>query len=261
VALGAEEAGIQLPDVTGFGAIGGRGVTGMVDGIEVVVGTPKLLADRGFVVPDVLADRMAEIESEGATAFLGGWGGEAKGMVAVADRPRDSAAAAIAALVELSLGTAMITGDNQRTAEAVAARLGITRVQAEVMPEEKAAAVDRLRAADSVVAFVGDGINDAPALAAADVGVAIGTGTDVAIETADVVLMAGDPALAVTAIRLARRTLAVIRQNLFWAFGYNVAAIPLAAVGLLDPMIAAAAMALSSVSVVTNSLRLRRFDR
>jgi P-type E1-E2 ATPase len=261
VALGAEEAGVQLTDVSGFGAIGGRGVTGAVDGIEVVVGTPKLLADRGFVVPDVLADRMADIESEGATAFLGGWDGEAKGMIAVADRPRDSAAAAIAALGELGLGNALITGDNQRTAEAVAARLGITRVEAEVMPEEKAAAVDRLRGDSRVVAFVGDGINDAPALAAADVGVAIGTGTDVAIETADVVLMAGDPALVVTAIRLARRTLAVIRQNLFWAFGYNVAAIPLAAVGLLDPMIAAAAMALSSVSVVTNSLRLRRFDR
>jgi copper-transporting P-type ATPase V len=261
VALGAEEAGVQLTQVTGFGAIGGRGVTGAVDGIEVVVGTHKLLADRGFVVPDVLADHMAEIESEGATAFLGGWDGEAKGMIAVADRPRDSAAAAIAALGELGLGSALITGDNQRTAEAVAARLGITRVEAEVMPEEKAAAVDRLRGASRVVAFVGDGINDAPALAAADVGVAIGTGTDVAIETADVVLMAGDPALVVTAIRLARRTLAVIRQNLFWAFGYNVAAIPLAAVGLLDPMIAAAAMALSSVSVVTNSLRLRRFDR
>ncbi len=260
VALGAEEAGVELTDATAFTAIGGRGVTGIVDDVEVVVGTPKLLADRGFIVPDVLVDRMAKLESEGATAFLAGWDGEAQGMIAVADGPRESAAAAIAALGELGLGTALITGDNQRTAEAVAARLGITRVEAEVMPEEKAATVDRLRGASRVVAFVGDGINDAPALAAADVGVAIGTGTDVAIETADVVLMAGDPALVVTAIRLARRTLTVIRQNLFWAFAYNVAAIPLAAAGLLDPMIAAAAMALSSVSVVTNSLRLRRFD-
>ena len=261
VALGAEEAGTDLTGVNGFNAIGGRGVVGTVDGVEVVVGTPKLLADRGFFVPDVLTDRMAEVESQGATAFLGGWEGEAKGMIAVADTPRQSAAGAIAALSQLGLGTALITGDNQRTAEAVAARLGITRVEAEVTPEEKAEVLNRLRGDQRAVAFVGDGINDAPALAAADVGIAIGTGTDVAIETADVVLMAGDPALVATAIRLARRTFAVIRQNLFWAFGYNVAAIPLAAAGLLDPMIAAAAMALSSVSVVTNSLRLRRFDR
>ena len=182
-------------------------------------------------------------------------------MIAVADTPHESAAGAIAALSQLGLGTALITGDNQRTAEAVAARLGITRVEAEVTPEEKAEVLNRLRGDQRAVAFVGDGINDAPALATADVGIAIGTGTDVAIEIADVVLMAGDPALVVSAIRLARRTFAVIRQNLFWAFGYNIAAIPLAAAGLLDPMIAAAAMALSSVSVVTNSLRLRRFDR
>ncbi len=261
VALGAEEAGTDLTGVNRFNAIGGRGVIGTVDGVEVVVGTPKLLADRGFFVPDVLTDRMAEVESQGATAFLGGWDGEAKGMIAVADTPRESAAGAIAALNQLGLGTALITGDNQRTAEAVAARLGISRVEAEVTPEEKAEVLNRLRGDQRAIAFVGDGINDAPALAAADVGIAIGTGTDVAIETADVVLMAGDPALVATAIRLARRTFAVIRQNLFWAFGYNVAAIPLAAAGLLDPMIAAAAMALSSVSVVTNSLRLRRFDR
>ena len=261
VALGAEEAGVELTAVTGFSAIGGRGATGVVDGVEVVVGTPKLLADRGLWVPGALSDHMAQVEGEGATAFLGGWDGEARGMIAVADTPRQSAAGAIAALGELGLATALITGDNQRTAEAVAARLGVARVEAEVTPEEKAGAMHRLRSGNRVVAFVGDGINDAPALAAADVGMAIGTGTDVAIETADVVLMAGDPAVAVTAIRLARRTLAVIRQNLFWAFAYNVAAIPLAAFGLLDPMIAAAAMALSSVSVVTNSLRLRRFDR
>ncbi len=172
---------------------------------------------------------------------------------------RDSAAAAVTRLGNAGIATAMLTGDNRRTAEAIAGQVGIADVVAEVLPGEKAGEIARLQAAGRTVAFVGDGINDAPALAGADLGIAVGTGTDIAIESGDIVLMSGDPALVPTAVDLAKATFRTIRQNLFWAFAYNTAAIPLAAAGLLDPMIAAGAMALSSVSVVANSLRLRRF--
>ena len=261
VALGAEEEGIDLGPVSGFAAVPGLGVRGMVDGAEVLAGRPRLLEEAGWEVPKTLAAALAVMEDEGHTAFLAGWDGQARAALSVADSVRPSAAPTVAALQDAGVEVAMLTGDNRRTAAAVAAQLGIRRVAAEVLPGGKADEVARLQAEGRIVAFVGDGINDAPALTRADLGMAVGTGTDVAIEAGDVVLMSGDPALARTALGLAGATFRTIRQNLFWAFGYNTAAIPLAAAGFLDPMIAAAAMALSSVSVVTNSLRLRRYGR
>nr|MBA2338209.1 HAD-IC family P-type ATPase [Acidimicrobiia bacterium] len=261
VALGAEERSVELIGDVDTETLPGRGVVGSVDGTTVVVGNAKLFADRGLVVPAPLAEAVDRYEAAGHTAFLGGWEGEARGALAVADTVRPSSAEAVAWFDGAGIATALLTGDNRRTAEAIAAQVGISDVIAEVMPAEKAAEIARLQHDGRTVAFVGDGINDAPALVRADLGIAIGTGTDIAIESGDIVLMSGDPALAATAIELARATFRTIRQNLFWAFAYNVAAIPLAAAGLLDPMIAAGAMALSSVSVVGNSLRLRRFDR
>ena len=260
VALGAEERGVDLLPVDAVEAVAGQGLVGSVDGVEVTVGKAKLMADRGLIVPDRYLDEVERREGEGKTTFLAGWDGEAKGVLAVADTVRPSAAETVRTLHELGADTVMLTGDNRRTAETIAAQVGIDRVLAEVLPGDKSDEVARLQADDRVVAFVGDGINDAPALTRADLGMAVGTGTDVAIEAGDIVLMSGDPKLAGTALRLARRTFATIRQNLFWAFFYNTAAIPLAAAGLLNPMIAAGAMAFSSVSVVTNSLRLRRFE-
>jgi len=261
VALGAEEAGVELGPVTGLIALPGLGVRGIVDGVEVVAGRPRLLTEAGLAVPGHLAAALAEMEAAGETAFLAGWEGQVRAALSVADTVRPSAAPTVAALRATGVEVAMITGDNRRTAEGIAAGLGIGRVLAEVLPGQKADAVTRLQAEGKTVGFVGDGINDAPALTRADLGMAVGTGTDVAIEAGDVVLMSGDPALVRTALALAAATFRTIRQNLFWAFAYNSAAIPLAAAGLLDPMIAAAAMALSSVSVVANSLRLRRFGR
>jgi len=261
VALGAEEEGIDLGAVSGLEAVPGLGVRGTVDGVEVWVGRPRLLEHAGLEVPGDLVAALAAMEDEGHTAFLAGWDGAARAALSVADSVRSSAAPTVAALQAAGVEVAMLTGDNRRTAAAIAGALGITRVAAEALPGEKAEEVARLQAEGRTVAFVGDGINDAPALSRADLGMAVGTGTDVAIEAGDVVLMSGDPALARTALGLAAATFRTIRQNLFWAFAYNSAAIPLAASGFLDPMIAAAAMALSSVSVVTNSLRLRRFGR
>jgi cation-transporting ATPase V/Cu+-exporting ATPase len=259
VALGVEERDIELVTVSEVTTLAGRGVIGTVGGIEVVVGKAKLMADRGLQIPDRLLELLADYERDGKTAFLGGWDGEVRGALAVADTVRESSAATVAELHDAGVSTVMLTGDNRRTAEAIAKEVGIDQVIAEVLPADKAAEVRRLQSQGDIVGFVGDGVNDAPALTRADLGMAVGTGTDVAIEAGDIVLMSGDPALAATALRLARRTFATIRQNLFWAFFYNTAAIPLAAAGLLNPMIAAAAMAFSSVSVVTNSLRLRRF--
>lgn len=203
---------------------------------------------------------MNELERQGKTAFLAGWDGKTRGVLAVADTVRETSADAITQLAAEGAAAAMITGDNRTTAEAIGRQVGITEIVAEVLPGDKADEVVALQRSGNTVAFVGDGINDAPALTAADLGIAVGSGTDVAIEAGDIVLVSGDPRLAVTALRLAKATFRTIRQNLGWAFGYNTAAIPLAAAGLLNPMIAAAAMAFSSVSVVTNSLRLRRFD-
>ncbi len=261
VALGAEERDVELSTPTDFSALRGQGVVGTVDGVEVTVGKAKLMAERGLQIPERYTDAMEQIEIAGNTAFLVGWDGTVQGTIGVADTVRASSAEAVSTLKSMGVDVVMLTGDNRRTAETIAGEIGITSVIAEVLPGDKAEEIRRLQHEGNSVGFVGDGINDAPALTQADLGMAVGSGTDVAIEAGDVVLMSGDPMLAVTSLRLARRTFSTIKENLFWAFGYNTAAIPLAALGFLNPMIAAGAMAFSSVSVVTNSLRLRRFGR
>ena len=258
VAEAAAEAG-PLPPVGEFANAEGLGVTGAVDGRAVVVGRTRLLRERGLDVPEEVARAATDAEAAGRTAILAGWDGRARGVLAVADAVKPTSRTAVARLRELGLTPVLLTGDNANVAKAVAAEVGIDEVIAEVLPAEKVAVIERLQGEGRVVAMVGDGVNDAAALARADLGLAMGTGTDAAIEAADLTLVRGDLTAAVDAIRLSRRTLAIIKGNLFWAFGYNVAAIPLAAAGLLNPMIAGAAMALSSVFVVGNSLRLRGF--
>ena len=259
VASAARDAG-ALPAVEGFANRAGLGVEGVVDGHAVVVGRPALLeAEWSMALPAPLAEALTAAEAEGRTAVAVGWDGAARALLVVADTPKESSPEAIRALKSLGLRTVLLTGDNAATAGAVAAQVGIDEVLAEVLPAEKAAEVRRLQAEGRVVAVVGDGVNDAPALAQADLGLAIGTGTDVAIEASDLTLVSGDLRSAADAIRLARRTLATIRTNLFWAFAYNVALIPAAAAGYLNPLLAGAAMAASSLLVVSNSLRLRGF--
>ncbi|MEU7750783.1 heavy metal translocating P-type ATPase [Micromonospora sp. NPDC049171] len=258
VAAGASETG-SLPPVTGFRNLEGLGVTGTVDGRAVLVGRARLLREREIEVPPEVESAVAAAEAAGRTAIVAGWDGRARGVLAVADVVRPTSRAAVARLRALGLTPILLTGDNTTVARAIAAEVGIDEVIAEVLPAGKVDVVKRLQAQGRSVAMVGDGVNDAPALAQADLGLAMGTGTDVAIEASDLTLVRGDLAAAVDAIRLSRRTLGIIRGNLFWAFGYNVAALPLAAAGLLNPMIAGATMALSSVFVVANSLRLRRF--
>ncbi|MBW0108058.1 copper-translocating P-type ATPase [Pseudonocardia sp. KRD-182] len=248
-----------LPAVTGFSAVAGHGVRAQVEGTTVWVGRRKMLAEAGLVLPDELAATAQRLEEQGRTAVFAGWDDEVRGVLAVADTLKEGAADTVAELHRMGLKVAMITGDNARTAAAIAKRVGIDTVLAEVLPADKQTEVARLQAAGEVVAMVGDGVNDAPALVAADLGIAIGTGTDVAIESSDLTLMRADLAGVATAIRLSRRTYRTILQNLGWAFGYNVALIPLAALGLLNPIFAGAAMGFSSVSVVANSLRLLRF--
>jgi cation-transporting ATPase V/Cu+-exporting ATPase len=258
-AAAREAADGELPAARDFQSVAGHGVRAEVEGAIVWVGRRKLMAEAGLAMPADMAAAAERLESEGKTAVLAGWGGAVRGVLAVADTLKDGAADVVAELHRAGLKVAMITGDNARTARAIAARTGIDTVLAEVLPAGKQAEVQRLQAAGENVAMVGDGVNDAPALVQAHLGIAIGTGTDVAIESSDLTLMRGDLAGVPTAIRLSRRTYRTILQNLGWAFAYNTALIPLAALGLLNPVIAGAAMGFSSVSVVTNSLRLLRF--
>jgi copper-transporting P-type ATPase V len=261
IATAAHQRVGELPAVTGFRALAGRGARAEVDGSTVWVGRGKLMADAGLLMPAAMEDAVERLEEDAKTVVLAGWDGEVRGVLAVADTLKDGAADLVTRIHGMGLEVAMLTGDNARTAQAIAGRVGIDRVLAEVLPDDKVGEVARLQHEGRVVAMVGDGVNDAPALVQADLGIAIGTGTDVAIEASDLTLLRGDLAGVATAIELSRRTYRTIVQNLGWAFGYNVAAIPLAALGLLSPIVAGAAMALSSVSVVGNSLRLRRFGR
>ncbi|TVL91710.1 cation-translocating P-type ATPase [Streptomyces sp. SAJ15] len=248
-----------LPAPEGFENLAGLGVQGVVEGHAVLVGREKLLAEWSIELPAELAEAKAAAEAEGRTAVAVAWDGAARGVLTVADAIKESSPEAVARLRALGLTPVLLTGDNALVAEAVAREVGIERVYAEVLPQDKVDVVERLQAEGHSVAMVGDGVNDAAALATADLGLAMGTGTDAAIEAGDLTLVRGDLRVAADAIRLSRKTLGTIKGNLFWAFGYNVAALPLAAAGMLNPMIAGATMAFSSVFVVTNSLRLRTF--
>ncbi|WP_147943606.1 cation-translocating P-type ATPase [Microbispora sp. CSR-4] len=259
IARGAAERVGELPTTEDFANVEGLGVQGIVDGHAVLVGRPRLLAEWSQHLPADLTEALEQAQAAGRTAVAVGWDGQARGVLVVADVVKPTSAQAIADLRALGLTPVLLTGDNQAVARAVAAQVGIDEVIAEVLPAGKVDVVKRLQAEGKTVAMVGDGVNDAAALAQADLGLAMGTGTDVAIEAADLTLVRGDLRVAADAIRLSRRTLRTIKGNLFWAFAYNVAALPLAAAGLLNPMIAGAAMAFSSVFVVSNSLRLRRF--
>ncbi|MGH8774718.1 MAG: heavy metal translocating P-type ATPase [Jiangellaceae bacterium] len=261
IVSGARERVGDLPGVEGFLSTQGLGVQGVVDGHAVVAGRgPWLAGEWALHLDDRLSAAGDAAEAAGRTVIAVGWDGEARGVLVVADTVKPTSAQAVAELRGLGLQPVLLTGDNEPAARAVAAEVGIDEVIAGVLPADKVDVVRRLQAEGRVVAMVGDGVNDAPALARADLGIAMGTGTDVAIEASDLTLVRGDLRAAVDAIRLSRRTLATIKGNLFWAFAYNIAAIPLAMAGLLNPLIAGAAMAFSSVFVVSNSLRLRRFS-
>ncbi|MGW0824759.1 heavy metal translocating P-type ATPase [Streptomyces sp. NPDC002845] len=257
-AEGRRRAG-SLPVPESFENVAGLGVQGVVDGRAVLVGREKLQDEWAIELPRELAEAKAAAEAEGRTAVAVAWDGEARGVLTVADAIKETSAEAVAELRGLGLRPVLLTGDNRLVAESVARAVGIDEVIAEVLPQDKVDVVKRLQKEGRTVAMVGDGVNDAAALATADLGLAMGTGTDAAIEAGDLTLVRGDLRVAADAIRLSRKTLTTIKGNLFWAFGYNVAALPLAALGMLNPMIAGAAMAFSSVFVVTNSLRLRSF--
>nr|WP_309227871.1 MULTISPECIES: heavy metal translocating P-type ATPase [unclassified Mycolicibacterium] len=267
IAKGARDKVGELPAVQGFANVAGLGVQGVVDGHALVVGRRRLLADwarrradhQPEPLPPELDTAMREAQALGRTAIAVGWDGQARAVLVVADAVKPTSKEAIGQLRALGLEPIMLTGDNEAAAHAIAEQVGVQEVYAEVLPQDKVDVIKRLQDEGRVVAMVGDGVNDAAALAQADLGLAMGTGTDVAIEASDLTLVRGDLRAAADAIRLSRRTLATIKGNLFWAFAYNVAALPLAAAGLLNPMLAGAAMAFSSVFVVSNSLRLRRF--
>lgn len=255
---GKEKLGL-INDPTKFEAIPGRGIKASIDNKEIYIGTRKLMTEKG-INPDNVESGIAKLEDEGKTAMLIAIDNTLEALIAVADTLKESSREAIEELKNIGIDVYMITGDNKRTALAIAGQVGITNVLAEVLPENKALEVEKLKAKGKVVAMVGDGINDAPALATADIGMAIGTGTDVAIEAADITLMRGDLRTIPAAIRLSRKTMKKIKQNLFWAFFYNIIGIPFAALGFLNPIIAGGAMAFSSVSVVSNSLSLKGYD-
>ncbi|KOX14249.1 carbonate dehydratase [Nocardiopsis sp. NRRL B-16309] len=259
IATGAAERVGALPVPEDFANIEGLGVQGVVDGRAVVVGRVALLQEWSQDLPEELADAVGAAEAQGRTAVVAGWDGRARGVLVVSDTVKPTSAEAVRYFRDLGLVPILLTGDNKAVARAVADEVGIEEVVAEVLPQDKVDVVARLQAEGRVVAMVGDGVNDAAALAQADLGLSMGTGTDVAIEAGDLTLVRGDLRAAADAVRLSRRTLATIRGNLFWAFAYNAAALPIAAAGLLNPMLAGAAMAMSSVFVVTNSQRLRRF--
>jgi Cu+-exporting ATPase len=249
----------SLAPVSDFHSQAGLGVTGTVSGVRAVIGRPGLLSEHGLELTAALRAAVEAAEELGRTAIVIGWDGLAQGMLAVSDTVKPSSASAVEDLRALGLRPILLTGDNERAAQAIGREVGITEVIAGVLPADKVTVIKGLQAQGRVVAMVGDGVNDAAALAQADLGLAMGTGTDAAIEASDLTLVRGDLRIAADAVRLSRRTLATIKGNLFWAFAYNVAAIPIAAAGLLTPMLAGAAMAFSSVFVVTNSLRLRTF--
>jgi P-type Cu+ transporter len=248
---------IAVKPLEHFAALAGHGIEAKIDGKRVLVGTRKLMKENNIDISRH-EEKMIQLEIEGKTAMFVAIDGQLAGIIAVADAIKENAKEAIQALKQMGLDVYMVTGDNERTAKAIAKQAGIDHVYAEVLPEDKANIVETLQREGKRVAMVGDGINDAPALAKADIGMAIGTGTDVAIETADVTLVGGDLSHIPKAVELSRKTMTNIRQNLFWALFYNTIGIPVAAAGLLEPWIAGAAMAFSSVSVVTNALRLKR---
>jgi len=260
IVRGAAEQGLGLGELTDFKALRGKGVRGVVDGKSVLVGRRALMEENGVAVAE-MEDKMRCLEDEAKTAMLVAVDGELLGLLAVADTLKDDAVAAVRELRDMGLQTAMLTGDNQRTAQAIARQVGVDHVLAEVLPEDKLVEVQRLQAeTDGLVAMVGDGINDAPALTQADVGIAIGTGTDIAIEAADVTLVRGNLSGVVTAVKLSRATFSKVIQGLFWAFFYNVVMIPLAILGMMHPVLAEIAMAISSITVITNANLLRRVD-
>jgi cation-transporting ATPase V len=261
IVAGARERGLQIPAATEFANLAGHGVRAQIDGSSVLVGRRKLIDEHELQLPEHLAAAATTLEEQGRTAVFVGRDNQVVGVLAVADTVKGDAADVVRQLHAMGLQVAMITGDNARTAHAIAKQVGIDRVLAEVLPQDKVTEIRRLQEEGRAVAMVGDGVNDAPALVQADLGIAIGTGTDVAIEASDITLMSGQLDGVVLAIGLSRQTLRTIYQNLGWAFGYNTAAIPLAALGMLNPVVAGAAMGLSSISVVSNSLRLRRFGR
>lgn len=256
----AKSRGIEIPEVQSFKASSGFGVTGVVAGQSVAVGKAGFVTDQGFTMSPLLSEEMRTLTAQAKTVVAVGWDGEVRGLIGLVDRLRAGAKEAVQSLKNESVEVSLLTGDNRATAEAVAKEVGISSVLAEVLPHEKAKEIERLQGQGRMVAMVGDGINDAPSLAQSDLGISVGTGTDVAIEASDITIVGDDPRSISKAVRLSRRTLSVIKQNLFWAFFYNVVAIPLAALGKLSPSIAAFAMAFSSVSVVTNALRLRKFS-